>query len=943
MNLLIVRGRGVALTAAVVWGCASAAVVWLVAGGLGGETTYPDSTGAVHASMPAPRRSVQSVATPPGWLATYRDQGNKASVNVHVSNAAFAAGVGQSVHPAIAPASFTVIYSGTLTIPEPGRYRFGAEVEGGDVEVGIFGSALRRPVALSITRDTFDGRMSRWIELGAGEIKLRYEFKRRNENRARMRALWEKSGVGLDGFRAEPIPAGRVSIDAASAKTASDALSVQRGRVLLNKFGCVNCHTGRESLSASVPPLEGPLLGGAHNRMDPDWMLKWIMSPQEVKPGTSMPDLIGSAASDVTDAESIVHFLMSLGTSPKQTAIATEPAVIERGSAVYHSVGCVACHGPMDGSPAVEIASPFGHMDSKWEAAALSAFLQNPVAVRPDGRMPSMDLSEEEADAVSTFLVSDWGGASGRTFDVDSTKVARGRRAFTALGCVACHQLGEGFEELATGEGARPFEQLRPPRGCLKEDDAKSPDYKLIAQQRTDLIAAIDAVGDWQGADAPVDMASMKLDMLNCTACHERGLAGGVPSALRSYFTAEETVDPGDEGRIPPHLNGVGGKLSTHWFDAVLTKARRARPYMHTRMPQFGQENVGELAQQMAMLDGVWPDSDRDAPASTDEAVRAGRALAGAQAYNCISCHAFADRALAGSAGPNLVNFSERLRYDWWNRYIHNPARFKPGTRMSGFFLSREGTAQNKDILQGDPQSQSDALWAYLNLGELFMPPPDGVPSAGGIELRVGDRPRILRTFLENASSRGIAVGFPSGVHFAFDAQTCRLTDVWRGQFLDASGAWAGRGGSITGGKGPGVWTAPSGPAVVVSSDDSNQPPKDGTPGGQTTRFRGYRLDSAGVPTFHYEISPTEGASGWTLDVQERFEPSPVAGSLIRRTFTVSGGVGAVWIDAGSGTVTIAALAGGQSLAELVLDGSNWLTFKAEDAQEMRIVLEVSP
>ena len=185
----------------------SGAVVWIAAGrmGSGAETAdlaaeTGDSAAEVVSSAMRQRsvqRSVQREAesaavAPPGWLATYRAAGDGASVNVHVSDASFAAGVGQSVHPAIEPAQFTVIYSGILNVPEPGRYRFGAEVEGGEVNVSIYGGALRRPVALSIKRDDIDGKMSRWVELGAGEIKVRYVVERSGEKRARMRALGGK-------------------------------------------------------------------------------------------------------------------------------------------------------------------------------------------------------------------------------------------------------------------------------------------------------------------------------------------------------------------------------------------------------------------------------------------------------------------------------------------------------------------------------------------------------------------------------------------------------------------------------------------------------------------------------------------------------------------------------------------------------------------------------
>ena len=51
-------------------------------------------------------------------------------------------------------------------------------------------------------------------------------------------------------------------------------------------------------------------------------------------------------------------------------------------------------------------------------------------------------------------------------------------------------------------------------------------------------------------------------------------------------------ADLGDEGRLPPHLTGVGDKLQPEWLREVLLNKGTARSYMATRMPQFGEANI---------------------------------------------------------------------------------------------------------------------------------------------------------------------------------------------------------------------------------------------------------------------------------------------------------------------------------------------------------------
>ena len=56
------------------------------------------------------------------------------------------------------------------------------------------------------------------------------------------------------------------------------------------------------------------------------------------------------------------------------------------------------------------------------------------------------------------------------------------------------------------------------------------------------------------------------------------------------FTTTNENLGP--QGRLPPPLTGVGAKLQSKWLREVLIQGRSIRPYMNTRMPQFGVEHV---------------------------------------------------------------------------------------------------------------------------------------------------------------------------------------------------------------------------------------------------------------------------------------------------------------------------------------------------------------
>ncbi len=70
-----------------------------------------------------------------------------------------------------------------------------------------------------------------------------------------------------------------------------------RGREALNSYGCGACHSipGVQGANATVGP---PLDRFAYRRFvagelpnQPDNLVKWIMNPQSVEPGTAMPNL----------------------------------------------------------------------------------------------------------------------------------------------------------------------------------------------------------------------------------------------------------------------------------------------------------------------------------------------------------------------------------------------------------------------------------------------------------------------------------------------------------------------------------------------------------------------------------------------------------------------------------------------------------------------------
>lgn len=440
--------------------------------------------------------------------------------------------------------------------------------------------------------------------------------------------------------------------------------------------------------------------------------------------------------------------------------------------------------------------------------------------------------------------------AGGMEFRRDTSLVEKGKELFISLGCANCHEMKFGDERL-TGKEAVEFTNLRADHGCLSEERTADtqdavPDFELSPGQKAAVVAVI-------GTDAPTVVQSQSsisetMIRFNCYACHERDGKGG-PEAERNSFFLTTQHEMGDEGRIPPSLNGVGDKLNDRYLNAVLQHGANERPYMLTRMPKFDVESVRNLSQQFIEHDR----RSEAALAEFDEPLHriqaTGRALVGDQALACIKCHTFGNHQATGIQALSLTRMTERIREDWFLRYLFDPARFRPGTRMPTGFPN--GQAAIRTIYEGDPGKQISAVWTYLKEGERAGVP-DGL-IAQMIELKPVDEPILYRNFLEGVGPRGIAVGYPEKAHLAWDANELCLKLIWHNRFIDASKHWVGRGPGNQVPLGDHILSLDEAiPFADLESRDQTWP-KESVRQREGFQFLGYKLNSAGQPTFLFE------------------------------------------------------------------------------------------
>ncbi len=633
----------------------------------------------------------------------------------------------------------------------------------------------------------------------------------------------------------------------------------QVGEVLLGELRCGACHN-RKSAPDSIERA-APDLSDVGSRVAPDFLQRFIASPSASHAGTTMPDMLAAETEEQRTkiAEAITHFLVAQSPRKFQRDAIGEKEAAE-GKAVFHSVGCVVCHSPRDDTGKElthEGVVELGHLPAKYSLTSLGDFILQPTRIRPSGRMPDMKLTPIESKSVASYLL---GKADVKAVALEPQEklVALGKEQFQRLNCAACHKVGD----IPAAKPVGMLEGSDVTRGCLSEMPNKAPKFNLSADQAKAIRAALAKKAE---PLSDKERLAATLTAFNCVACHKRDDYGGVTEELSEHFRSSEK-ELGDEGRIPPPLTLVGAKLQRVTMKKVLFDGDGVRPYMATRMPQFGEANLRQLPELFSRLDAVkqveftlpkaeganQKDRDRE-----KEMRAAGRELVGDQGLNCIACHSFNGKT-PNKAGIDLMTSTVRLQPAWFAHFLREPSTFRPRTVMPSSWPG--GQAVLKKVLNGDTDRQIEAIWYYLSLGT-SAPEPSGIRSVETL-LNATDTTRTYRGRSSVAGYRGIAVGFPDKLNYAFNAETGTLTAIWKGDFVRVNRGGQGSGGFNPAGKfvqlaqdlsfydlpdEKAAW-----PLRPVMTKEAPANPDPLYPKNLGYQFKGYSMDDASIPTFMY-------------------------------------------------------------------------------------------
>jgi len=192
------------------------------------------------------------------------------------------------------------------------------------------------------------------------------------------------------------------------AQTNAAGLSEQvvRGKVLWDQNNCMGCHTllGEGAYYA-------PELTRVYERRGPDFIRAMLRDPEAMYPGQRRMVQYDFTPEQIDD---LVAFFQWIGTMdlngfpPKPNLMPV--AVVAGGAPLAEAANrpqifnqlCIACHAL--GGQGGNVGPALDGVGARLDAAFIRHWLQDPIAVKPDSKMPKLPLTQGQIDELVAFL-----------------------------------------------------------------------------------------------------------------------------------------------------------------------------------------------------------------------------------------------------------------------------------------------------------------------------------------------------------------------------------------------------------------------------------------------------------------------------------------------------------------------------------------------------------
>lgn len=358
------------------------------------------------------------------------------------------------------------------------------------------------------------------------------------------------------------------------------------GPGLYGQLFCASCHATQNAKGALMGGDLAPELTRVGNKVNPEWLRRWLRAPQGYDARTRMPryrydDKQVALLTAFLLAKKDDEFLANVHLAP------SDPDSVARGKKLTADYGCAACH-HIDGiAPPEGFAPDLSRIGSKplFQVGFLrdmpetlpdyiSGKIRDPRAFGPALKMPRFTLADSQVEALTTALLAQTDRAVTMPPElVRSTSHAKyhpggdAGRLMEDLRCQSCHTINGNGGDMApdlSREGSavqrtwlldfmRNPDTLRPalirrmPKFNLSDEEIRElSDYMLTAYQAPGF-----------------DSSALDVHALNAeAAARGKGLFYS-KFACQSCHIADQKKD---KGYVGPVLADVGSRLAAVWI-----------------------------------------------------------------------------------------------------------------------------------------------------------------------------------------------------------------------------------------------------------------------------------------------------------------------------------------------------------------------------------------
>ena len=475
------------------------------------------------------------------------------------------------------------------------------------------------------------------------------------------------------------------------------------GRNLLSRYGCVHCHTVKTPDGSIMQPTDDPpsLLHIA-DKTTREWIYAWLKDPQAYAATATMPNF---KLSD-DDARDISAFLIA-GSTPiagDNLSLSAKPSSDPAaGPSLYGESFCASCHAVQNAAGNLvggDVGPELTRVGSKVRPLWLAAWLRNPRLYDPPTEMPHYRFTDQQVATLAGFLQAKADSDLLANVHLDAptpAQIAHGKRLVSDFGCASCHEIAgirkpENFAPELSRIGSKPITQLiflpgmphtlpdyiagkiRQPRAF--SPGLKMPQYAFTPAQIDALATALLSLND-RAAALP---SSLAIAATPQSDYQPAGSAGKLMTDLACFSCHRINGHGGD---MAPDLTWEGSSVQRQWLVDFLKNPGTLRPALIRRMPRFNftDAEAGQLADYM-MTVYQSPAIDRDSlPLSgyPQGQVELGRQLFYGK-YSCQGCHIVDTKTDKGYIGPTLTRVGSRLTAAWIYQWMKNPQALRPGT-----------------------------------------------------------------------------------------------------------------------------------------------------------------------------------------------------------------------------------------------------------------------